>query len=338
MKILVNEKSIDFTLENESKLGDVIRNLEKWIAQNDNVIRSVRVNNKDLNLENFNNDVNDNESNMKIEEIKTVEIVTSNKIDLAFDAMSTIDEFRNNILRIFETGIEEIIKRNDEVLEGIGLIIEALQLSLKILNINAEVVINSRNERLENILSELNKIKKEYERKYLDEKAVESISSVMNRMDEYIVKIYKWGIVKNYPKLKLDTTGEIPFIAEILKDIFSVCKDTEKKFEDIGTNIQVGEDLKAYQGIYSLVGIINEIIDLFKVIKGEIYINDKDLLENFGIEGIFGKITKYLKEVEESFYNEDLITIADVIEYELKPLFKKLTESIKEIGIFIEIN
>ncbi|RKX98248.1 MAG: hypothetical protein DRP55_08350, partial [Spirochaetes bacterium] len=99
MKILVNEKSIDFTLENESKLGDVIRNLEKWIAQSDNVIRSVRVNNRDLNLDNFNNDVNNNESNMKIEEIKTVEIVTSNKLDLAFDAMSTIDEYRNNILR-----------------------------------------------------------------------------------------------------------------------------------------------------------------------------------------------------------------------------------------------
>ena len=100
MKILVNEKSIDFTLENESKLGDVIRNLEKWIAQSDNVIRSVRVNNRDLNLDNFNNDVNNNESNMKIEEIKTVEIVTSNKLDLAFDAMSTIDEYRNNILRL----------------------------------------------------------------------------------------------------------------------------------------------------------------------------------------------------------------------------------------------
>ena len=332
MRILVNRKNIDFTLENEKKLGDIIRDLEKWITQNDNVIRSVKINNKDFDLENFNND-----NSMKIEDVNKVEILTSNKIELAFDTLRTINDYSISILNVFDSSIDEIIKNNDEIMEGLALILEGIRLSLKILNINPAVIITSKEEKLEIVLMELTRIKNEYERKYLDNNAVDDLKNLLNNMKEYVIKIYKWGVVKNYRKVKNETFKVVPFIDEILKDLLLVCRDAEKKFEEIGTSIQIGDDLKAFNGIYYLSGILNEVIEVFKVIKGSIFKNGKDILEILETERIFGDITNDLRRIEESFHNEDLVNLADVMEYELKPQFGKLVDIINKINDFIKI-
>jgi len=331
MKILINDKNIDFTLEQEEKFGDVIKDLEKWITQNDNVIRHVRVNNKILDLEDFNV-----ENRMKIEDIKKVEIVTSNKIELAFDTLETINQYRATIISMFDDDINEIINRNDEILEGISLILEGFQLSLKILNINPIVVINNKGKKLDVILLDLDRIINEYEKRYLDESAIDLIGVIMSDIEEYLLKVHKWGIVKNFKKIKNETIDEIPFIGEILKDLLIVCKEADKKFEEIGTDIQIGEDLKAFKGIYYLSDIINEIIEVFRVIKGIVIKNNRDILEDLEAEKIFENITEYLKEVEKSFHINDLVTIADIIEYELKPLFEKLIGLIDKIADLID--
>ena len=51
MKIVLNNEEIDFTLEDEKTLGDVLSGIEKWIQKSGFNITSIRANGKTLLLE-----------------------------------------------------------------------------------------------------------------------------------------------------------------------------------------------------------------------------------------------------------------------------------------------
>ncbi|KPJ84756.1 MAG: hypothetical protein AMS17_15645 [Spirochaetes bacterium DG_61] len=68
------------------------------------------------------------------------------------------------------------------------------------------------------------------------------------------------------------------------------------------------------------------------------YSMDSSVLSSsdFSIEELFRKMTDALKEVEESFKSDDLITVGDILEYEIKPLFEAMIDLLHRIGVFIQ--
>ena len=56
MEIIVNERKLDFTLEKEENVGEVIRGLEKYVQEHGNIIVSVYVDNEEVRLEIFQGD------------------------------------------------------------------------------------------------------------------------------------------------------------------------------------------------------------------------------------------------------------------------------------------
>ena len=57
---------------------------------------------------------------------------------------------------------------------------------------------------------------------------------------------------------------------------------------------------------------------------------------DLSMDELFEKFSTGLKEIEDSFRSEDLITVGDMLEYEIKPLFGEMINLIQRAGVFIQ--
>jgi hypothetical protein len=59
-------------------------------------------------------------------------------------------------------------------------------------------------------------------------------------------------------------------------------------------------------------------------------------LSGIDLEELFSNISKSLRDVENSFTDEDLISVGDILEYDIKPYFRTMIDLLHRIGVFIQ--
>jgi hypothetical protein len=327
MNILINDEKLEFKLEREESLGDIIRGLEHWILKNGNVIESIAVDNRKVPL-----DYGSLEFNRGVEAIREIKIITSNKIDLAINTIVTVGEY---IHKFFDEFIgSETIKQYEAILDGLRLIYNGTTDALKVLKINPIMIIDDTANPLNKILGDMNDFIAVCEKQYLDKEGIARLKSLLDRFLGIIPKIFKWTVLKNYEFFKeLGTTQTATFFSSILQDMYLICSQSSEKFEMISRNLQIGEDRQALTDLTYMTELLDEIISVLIAVKNIFDMNfNKLLLPKGSIDDLFGELTGYLKEVEDAFKNGDMITVGDLMEYEIRPLFEDVCHIVSRLS------
>ena len=102
MKILVNDEAIDFTLQGEEKLGEIIPPLRDWLAASDYSISSLSVDGKPIEL-----DKRDQWEEIDLNGIETLTVSASSLVQEQLDGVETAMEFLVLLRRIIEAGDQE---------------------------------------------------------------------------------------------------------------------------------------------------------------------------------------------------------------------------------------
>ena len=168
MEILINDESLDFTLEKEKNLGDIIKGLEECVLKNGNVIESITVDNRIVPFDYGSADFHEN-----ISRINQLRIIIQPQVELAVNTLITVGEYINKIRD--EITKQECVKCHEVILEGLKLIQEGIVDSLRILHIKSMFVIKEKDRTLADILVVFNKLIVKYEKQYLDEEAKKSL-------------------------------------------------------------------------------------------------------------------------------------------------------------------
>jgi len=340
MNILINDEKIEYELESEKNLGEIINSLEKWVLQNGSIINSIIVDNKSVPIDYKSKDFE--EDLLSITEIK---ISTLTNLDLALNTIKTIGEY---IIKMLNEYLEDnAIKYNDQIIEGLKLITEGIKDSLNILKIKDRFVIDNLNttkldsakskQSLREILVKVDTFISSYKKRYIDGEGVTLLRLILNDLLNMIPKIFQWAIVKRFQDFKdIDNTTYCSFFRIIWKDILDISQDSLMKFENVGNNLQVGDDLIALEDIKYIADLLDEVIVLIKTTEN-IYNLDLNSISvyNKNANDIFHEIYLKLKDIEDAFSNEDMITVGDVMEYEVKSQFEILIDLIKEINDII---
>jgi hypothetical protein len=330
MEILINDEKIDFELEKEENLGEILSSLEEWILKTGSVIDSISVDDRVIPI-----DFCPDEYTSKISLIKKLKITVSNHIELALNTFVTVGEYINKMLGDY-TGPDNI-KHYDSLLEGLNLVYTGIIDSLRILKVRPMVVVKDNDYILEETLSEMNDFIRVYEKKYLDPDGIDRLKVLLNKVLNFIPEVYKWAIIKNYSVIEDPGKKKAGiYLHDILHDLKSISLASIDKFETIGKNLQIGEDRKALNDLYYLMELMDEVISVLKI-TGEIYdigLRKQNESDNF-IDDLFCKMTGCLKEVESAFKNGDMITVGDILEYEIRPLVDQFPVLFKKISDFI---
>ena len=150
-------------------------------------------------------------------------------------------------------------------------------------------------------------------------------------------KVMNWAVLKNSIGEGSGNSLEVNFLKAVLSDLENISRYANDKFERIGENLQIGRDDNALQDLFFLIELMDEVIYVLQFFLTA-YSMDSVVLSksDFSFEELFKKISTVLGEVETSFASDDLITVGDLLEYEIKPLFEAMTDLIHRIGVFIQ--
>ncbi len=331
MEILINDEKIKFELETEKNVGEIIKGLESWIAENDNVIESISIDSVTVPF-----DYTCSEFSRSISLVKELKVITLPQIELAVNTIVSLGEYITRILSEYDDS--DSLTYYDSILEGMKLIYSGIVDSLKILNVNSIVIVNRKGITLKDVLLEMKEFILIYEKKYINSEGIKKLKDLLKNMLYFIAIVFKWAVIKNILFFKdWDKTKTSSFLGEIFQDMSYVCRSSFQKFDSISKDLQIGEDRKALGDLYYITELLDEVISILKITKIMYTIDFKSMLiSDKSIDDLFYEITDRLKSVESAFKNGDMITVGEGLEYEIKPLFKQIPELFEKVDNFIK--
>jgi molecular chaperone GrpE (heat shock protein) len=324
MEILINEQKLDFTLEKEENVGEVIQGLEKYVEENGNIIVSIYVDDAevspDCDTEPFSRDLNS---------VKEIKVRTSSTLECAFTTLLTIGDYITAILN--ERLGADLIKNYDSIMEGMKLVREGLLDVLRSLNVKAMSVMHEEAPFADTLLT-LSAFVEEYDRKYIDAEGASRLSTTLKNIIAFIPKIFGWAVVKNIHIFVVDEQKIFTYLRPVVADLHRLCTLSSDKFEKIGTNLQLGEDKNAMQDLFTITELLEDIIAVVTFVKNTSPAGVENILkEEGGVEEVFHELGVHLKEVESAFRDGDMISVGDILEYEARPLFDRLVGAVEKI-------
>jgi hypothetical protein len=329
MEILINERKLDFTLEEEQNVGEVIRGLEKYVQENGNIIVSIYVDDEKVRL-----DCDSTPCTQDLNAVKKIEIKTSSLLECALNTLLTIGEYVTTILNEYLAA--DLIKKYDSIMEGMKLIREGLLDVLRSLDVKAMSVLHEDASFADTLLT-LSSFVEEYDRKYIDAEGAARLRSLLKNVLAFIPKVFQWAMIKNFRNVSSDESKVFVYLQPVIEDLHRLCTISSGTFEKIGTHLQLGEDKKALQDLFYITELLEEIVAVFIFVKkiappGA----EKILKEGGGAEEVFHELSVHLKEVETAFRDGDMISVGDVLEYEARPLFDTLVDVVEKIHKIVE--
>lgn len=307
MDIYIMGSKIDFRVENERTIRDVIENISEVVYSYGQSITELRIDGKiyyptDPELENI---LIDNVKVLEINIASFFEVSTS----LIFSLIPYVRKFK------------ELIKSNlidqyqfDEAKQWI---IDALVSStdmIFVLSYNSKWI-KTRNEIVGQLQeTSFGEIKENEENR---EKLLDTLQTLENLLTD-LTKIFE----------KIENDGEIVFDSSIDNDISEMLELTE----EISLSLQLGNDNEALNRLYEFA---DAFLDLFYYLNISIkFIKmHQDLYEKFKSYNFpnISETSKIIENIIAAINQKDFVYASDLLSYELKPKIEEISTLIKDI-------
>ena len=314
MKIFINGKELSATLENEKNAYEILKPVEEWCNSNSFLINRIIIDEKELSPE-----INKEYETIEIDNIKKIEIEALSHSEYYLSSIISIIEYIENVSK---TDSATLTENDIEALkDGIFWILDSIPRAIFLCNMNLEThgiihilkMLEVKLERLNTITDNekedeeyLDKVKEFFQddlKPFINDKVLPAMELVLEDAKINTMLIFANDINKNNALYKIGTLPKFqPFITEILDEV------VEK--------LQTGKDKEAF--IYCSID----------------YSNIK--IENISLIDAINDFNSMMNNLLEAFSNEDYISIADLLEYEIKEKIENIMDYIPLLEEYIE--
>ncbi len=328
MDILINDEKIEYELEHEKSLHEVIDSVEEWVLRNGRVISSISADDEYI--------IPDSSSHILKKDIKGIcilKIQTLSPTEFALHTVGTIGEY---IIDLKTRYLQDVrIENHNAILEGLKLIYSGMTGALKLLLVKDFTVLDERGVSLRETLGALQAIISKYEKRYIDAGETYELEAILDGLLSALPRVMGWAVAKNSTFVQ-DLENADSYYKTALADLCSVTQDSMNKFETIGSNLQIGRDADALEDILFITELLDELVFML----GFFTQTHRAAVDTIRISGksareIIESISGGLKKIEESFRNGDMVSVGDMIEYELMPLYGDVRKLIEKISVII---
>ncbi len=279
MKLKINNEIVDFVLENEKNVLDVLKSLSQLLASEDALITRILIDGKEINFD------DEALSKISIDNVKEIEVIAQKKeeviYDLFLECQRLLTEVKNSLK-------EKGLNQKQEIIDAFNWVKDTIQTIAKTGYIgNSESI---------TIISSIDKVIKFFD---LAEKDIniETLISVIDSLVNYIKAVREKLIYFQLPKKEE--------LGHLIEESLSLLPKVSEAF-------QVGNDREALQSVEYLINVM-EILTAF--LKRNIKTFKEDKQEKVG--KLYEDMNSLLTRVIEAFENMDMVLIGDLFEYEL---------------------
>lgn len=334
MKIFINGKELSATLENEKNAYEILKPVEEWCNSNSFLINRILIDEKEMSPY-----IDEEYKTIAIENIKKIDIEALSHSEYYLSSMISIIEYIEKISKVDSITLSE--KDIEDLKDGIFWILDSVPRAIFLCNMNLEThgVIHilkmlevklerlntlTDNEEYDNYSDKVKEFFQDDFKPFLNDKVLPSMDMVLQDAKINAIIIFANNINENNALYKIGTLPKFqPFIIEILDEVVD--------------KLQTGKDKEAF--IYAekfshIVGLSFSVLSKVAEICSIDYSNIK--IDNISLLDSINDFNSMMNNLLEAFSNEDYISIADLLEYEIKEKIENIMDYTPLLEEYIE--
>ncbi len=286
MEIRINDTVLDFTLENEKNLGEVIEQIDLWLQGSNLVLTSITFDDKEL-LSLPSPEWRD----IPVEKVKTLKLAAKPVSEILATNMETILEFLSLLQKALEN---HDIKLLEELQEGFSVMTESVIKHLP------------GNQQTELALAELSN-------------SINSISWEKAEVNKALHLTKQ--LAETFNKLLTEISNPVKALNSLALEL----EQCISEISDVSLLLQTGKDRKAMETIIRFTELNENLIRVFLNLKENRRQEIEELaIDGKSLEEFYTELNAVLKELVEAFHAQDSVLIGDLLEYEIAPRLESI--------------
>jgi len=304
MQITIDGSEIDFTLENEKSIADVVGGVENWLAANNSMIRELKVD----------GDAFDPADRSALKErvpdqVSGLEVVTAPLSDIEVENAVEVLIYLNKYRAGIADQDPQIV--SDEGFEGLHWILTSVRLAAGLNMINLLTFPEAENSlfnlfvRLETSMLKLKELDPEGRLPLFLRETAPLIDTLLPAVKDFYLLISRRKERDFDPIERADKCGEE--IASLMERIGQLSID-----------LQTGNELKAMQAIQEITLYLENLFTFVSVVESKHGVDIASICSGgVALTGWIQRLSGIGTEVIEAFDNKDTVLLGDLFEYEI---------------------
>lgn len=286
MEIRINDTVLDFTLENEKILGEIIEQIDHWLNSSKLILTSIIFDNKEL-LSLPTPEWRD----IPVEKVKTLKLTAKPGYEVRADNMQTILEFLTLLRNALQSRDMKLFK---ELQEGFSIMAESIKRHLP------------DHPETELALAELSNL----------------INSISWEKAEVARALH---LTKQLTEIINKLLTEIRNPVKALNNLALELEQCISEISDVSLLLQTGKDRKAMEAIIRFSELNENLVRIFQNLKNNRQKETEELtIDGMSLEKFYSELNTILKELVEAFHAQDSVLIGDLLEYEIAPRLESI--------------
>jgi hypothetical protein len=286
LEIRINDAIMDFTLENEKNLGEVIEQIDLWLEGSNLALTSITFDDKEL------LSLPSREwQGIPVEKVKTLKLAAKPGYEVLTTNMETILEFLSLLQKALEN---HDIKLLGELQDGFSVMTESVIKHLP------------GNQQTELTLAELSNL-------------INSISWEKTEVKKALHMTKQ--LAETFNKLLTERSNPVKALNNLALEL----EQCISEISDVSLLLQTGKDHKAMEAIIRFTELNEKLIRVFLNLKKSRRKKIEELTINgMSLEEFYTELNAILKELVEAFHAQDSVLIGDLLEYEVAPRLESI--------------
>ncbi len=331
MEILINDYPVDFKLEGESTLPEIITSISGWAGERGLIFTDVIINDNIYSIDKI--------EGIDFGRIEMINCVIESRYNLIF---STVDEGVYYCSRVVEfisslSGDGARFDQNDvnNIISGIEWLVEVLNKVALLMELNIHEF-RYRDEKYSEFIERLKTSGSLLSGSETGEAVMylKANAALFQELKELFRMIHMSGEMKNLILKSIDS----PDI--LLQSLHSLAGELPKVIKDIeeaAISFQSGRDSAAAEKMNYFIDFMLRYTRTCYQVVPVFGVNPADIsVDGLTLEDKNASIMELLNEVIESMENNDIVSLADILEYEIMPVTQGLDSYIGNLISHVE--
>lgn len=328
MKIFINGKELSVMLENEENAYEILKPIEEWCNSNDFLINKVIIDERE-----FQPYIDEEYETIPIDGIEKIEVEALSHAEYSLYSIMSIMEYIENVCN---TAGESLTQKDIEALkDGISWILDSVPRAIFLFNMSLESygiihLIKMLEVKLERFNSLSDNLEKNIEffneefKPFLKEKMIPAMELVIEEAKINTIALFASNITSSNALYKI---GSLPKFLPLILDIL----------ESIVNKLQSGNDKDAFIYAEKFSRIVSFSFSILSTAAAIYSIDYSQIsLNSVTLSDAISDFNDMMNNVLEAFANEDYISIADLLEYEIKERIENIMNYIPLVEEHIE--
>ncbi|MDY6933254.1 MAG: hypothetical protein SVZ03_03415 [Spirochaetota bacterium] len=319
MKVQINSFPVGFELENEKTIADVIGSMYKWTQERDLVFVEAQIDDKNYLI----NDIPE----LSLDEVELINCQVQSKADIVISSLSECINYCNKALNfIVKTKNSNQLDQSqiESMCDGIDWLIEVMNRIMQLLSLDINEI-KYQDKRVIDYVHSIEIFKNNIVNSNNDFEIIEYFSEggdIFNSISNIFKMLY---FSENLKSLVIKSIESPDVLINSLMGIRNDVSDQLTNLEEIAHSFQAGKDNLGSEKLQVFIDFIYRYIKTCHQISPVFGIDLKSLeVDNISLDEKNANINNLLNDIIEALENNDIISLSDILEYEMKPSLEDL--------------